>query len=191
MFWKKLWVFFIFFFILKNLGIFSGMRGNKLKSILVLYRNIQVSDKAEGKFSLSLQCLSIQVQNPSNKIVFPLSSTIFDLNIDLYVLTYSCTLKNRHCWVGNMKIIFHLLLYFLLVSWGRIGRLINHPSPASLTSSVLASFRCLLQTTQTNFQVRVNPASCGFPHVSSQSCHTFSAKGYQPEIKEVRVENLM
>lgn len=118
--------------------------------------------KQKGNFLCLCNVFPYKSRILAYKIVFPLSSTIFDLNIDLYVLTYSCTLKNRHCWVGNVKIIFHLLLYFLLVSWGRIGRLINHPSPASLTSSVLASFRCLLQTTQTNFQVRVNPASCGF-----------------------------
>lgn len=78
--------------------------------------------------------------------------------------------------------IYSCISYFLVSM--RKDWQVNHPSPASLTSSVLASFRCLLQTTQTNFQVRVNPASCGFPHVSSQSCHTFSAKGYQPEIKK-------
>lgn len=89
-----------------------------------------------------------------------------------------------------MKTIFHLLLYFLFSCFHEEGPAVNQSSPASLTSSVLASFSSLLQNTQTNFQVRVNPVSCGFPHVSSQFFHKFSAKGYQSEIKEVRVENL-
>lgn len=88
-----------------------------------------------------------------------------------------------------MKIIFHLpcISYFLHVSMSKDLQLIN---PSCLTSCVQASFRSLLQNTLTNFQVRVNPVSYGFPHVSSQSFHQFSAKGYQSEIKEVRVENL-
>lgn len=89
-----------------------------------------------------------------------------------------------------MKIIFHLLLYFLFSCFHEEGPVVNQLSPASLTFSVLASCRSLLQNTRSNFQVRVNPVSCGFPHVSSQSFHKFSAKGYQSEIKEVRVENL-
>lgn len=161
------------------------MGWNKEKSIpTALYRNIQVSDKAERKSPLPLQCLSIQVQNHNIQNCLFIDLHNIYLNTDLYILTYSCTLKNHHSWVGNMNIIFHLLLYFLFSCFHEKRPAVNQSSPASLTSSVLASFRSLLQNTQTNFQVRVIPVSCGFPHVSFQSFHKFSAKGYQSEIKK-------
>lgn len=64
------------------------MTGNKEKSTpTALYRNIQVSDKAERKFPLSLHCLSIQVQNHNIQNCLFIDLHNIYLNTDLYILT--------------------------------------------------------------------------------------------------------